>query len=44
MFKDNEKVGWMQAFQFLSRLFSKECEVETTLDPEDRMRQQLTSR
>jgi hypothetical protein len=37
MFKDNENVGGMQTFQLLSRLFSKECEVETTLDPQDRV-------
>jgi hypothetical protein len=36
MFKDNEKVGGMQAFQLLSRLSSKECEVETTHYPEHR--------
>jgi hypothetical protein len=38
------KVGGMQTFQLLSRLFSKECEVETTLDSEDMMCQKLASR
>jgi hypothetical protein len=36
MFKDSEKVGGMQTFQLLSKLFFKECEVETVDDLEDR--------